>query len=114
MGHQNLAIVTVVISLSTLLISVALNDLGYSIEKYDESPGVHYESKGVPVVYNNAQRTTVYANLNKMDNETLMLRQYVHHVDILCQRTSIRNWTRRAHVSADARERLNQLTRTES
>ena len=33
-------IVNVLISLSALLNEVALNDLGYSTESYDESPGV--------------------------------------------------------------------------
>jgi hypothetical protein len=32
--------------------------------------------------------------------------------DIGCQTTVIRNWTARAQFSNDARERLNQLTRT--
>ena len=36
-------IASVIISLSALLNVAALNDLGYSIEKYDESPGVYYE-----------------------------------------------------------------------
>ena len=104
----------VIISLSVLLNVAALNDLGYSIEKYDESPGVYYESKGVAVLYNIAWRTTVYADLTKTDNETMVLKQYVNHVDVLCQNTVIRNWTGCAHFGNDARERLNQLTKTES
>jgi hypothetical protein len=92
----------------------ALNDLGYSIEKYDESPGVYYESKGTAVLYNVAWRTIVYVDLTKIDNETMILKQYVNHVDVLCQNTVIRNWTRCAHFGNDARERLNQLTKTEN
>ena len=38
----------------------------------------------VAIFYDNAWRTIVYVNLNKTDNETLLLRQYVHHVDMLC------------------------------
>ena len=114
MGHQTLATVMVIISLATLLNAVALNDLGYSIEPYNESPGIYYESKGVAVVYTNAWRTIVYVNLNKTDNETLMLRQYINHVDMLCQKTSIRNWTGCAHFDSDTRERLNQIIRTEN
>jgi hypothetical protein len=59
MRHQNLAIVMVTISLATLINAVALTDLGYSLEKYNDSPGIYYESKGVAVVYNNAWRTIV-------------------------------------------------------
>jgi hypothetical protein len=54
----------------------------------------------------------VHVNLNKTDNETLVLEQYVHRVDIVCQTTVIRKWTGRAQFSNDARKRLNQLTRT--
>jgi hypothetical protein len=53
----------------------------------------------------------VYVSLNKLDNETLALRQHVHHVDVLCQMTVIRNWTGCSHFGNDARERLNQLTK---
>jgi hypothetical protein len=77
---QHWAILTVIISLSALLSVTAVYERGYSIEKYDKSPGIYYESKGVAVLYNVKWRTVVYVNLNKIDNETLMLKQYVHHV----------------------------------
>ena len=112
MAILHLAIVNV-ISLSALLNVTALNDLGYSIERYDESPGIYYENKGVAVLNNTVWRTIVYVNLNKTDNETLALRQYVHHVDTLCQMTVIRNWTGCAHFGNDARERLDRLSKTE-
>jgi hypothetical protein len=41
MKTLRLAIVSVVVSLSALLSAAALNNLGYSIEKYDESTGVY-------------------------------------------------------------------------
>jgi hypothetical protein len=55
---------------SALLNVAALNDLGYSLERYDESPGVYYETKGVAVLYNIAGRAIVYVDLNKIENET--------------------------------------------
>ena len=64
-----MAIVSVVVSLSALLGVAALNNLGYSIEKYDESPGIYYESKGLAVLYNIEWKTVVYVNLNKIDSE---------------------------------------------
>jgi hypothetical protein len=100
--------------LSTFLNVAALNGLGYFIQKYDESPGIYYENKGVATLYNMAWRSIVYVNFIKIDNETLSLRQYVHHVDMLCQMTIIRNWTGCAHFRNDARRRLNQLTTTEN
>jgi len=101
-----------IISLSALLNVTALNDLGYSIERYDESQGIYYENKGVAILYNNAWRTILYVNLNKIHNKILALRQYVHYVDT-CQMTVIRNWTGCAHFGNDARERLDWLTKTE-
>jgi hypothetical protein len=83
MGILHLAIVNMIISLSTLLSATALRKLGYSVEKYDESPGIYYENKGVTLLYNIAWRTIVYVNLDKIDNETLMLKECVHHVEIL-------------------------------
>ena len=69
MAILRLAIVNAIIALSASLNVTALNDLGYSIEKYDESPGIYYENKGVAVLYNIAWRTIVYVNL------TLILRR---------------------------------------
>jgi hypothetical protein len=47
----------------------------------------------------------VYVDLNKIHNETL-IRQYVHHVEMLCQTTTIRNWTGCAHFGSDTILRL--------
>jgi hypothetical protein len=41
------------------------------------------------------------------------MKQYLHHIDVLCQTTSIRNWTGCFHFHNDAREKLAQLTLTE-
>ena len=49
--------------------------------------------KGTAVLYNIAWRTIVYVDLTKIDNETIVLKQYVNRVDVLCQNTVIRNWT---------------------
>jgi hypothetical protein len=100
--------------LSVLLSVAAFSDLGYTVERYNESPGIYYENKGTAVLYNVAWRTTVYVDLNKLDNETLTLRRYVNHVDLLCQMSIIRNWTGCAHFSDETRDRLGQLTRTEN
>jgi hypothetical protein len=90
----------------------ALNELGYTVERY-ESPGIYYENKGAEVMYNTFWRTVVYMDLSKLDKETLPLRLYIHHVEMLCQMSIIRNWTGCAHFSDDARSRFNQLTRAE-
>jgi hypothetical protein len=106
-------VITVVILTAVLESAAALSDLGYSIQKYDESPGLYYEHKGIAVLYNVEWKTIVYVDLNKVDNETLTLRQYVYHVEMLCQTSVIRNWTGCAHFSEDAKEKLAQLSKTE-
>jgi hypothetical protein len=68
MRAQSLVIVRVILSLSALLSVAALNELGYTVERYDESPGVYYFNKGVDVLYNMARRTVVYVDLSKLDN----------------------------------------------
>ena len=45
-GNPILGDCKVIMSLSTFLTVAALNDLGYSIENCDESPGIYYENKG--------------------------------------------------------------------
>jgi hypothetical protein len=54
MGAQLLVIERVMLSLSVLLRVAALNELGYTVERYDESPEIYYENKGVGVSYNMA------------------------------------------------------------
>jgi hypothetical protein len=51
----------------TLLTNVAsLSDLGYSIESYDESPGVYYENKGVANLYIVEWKPIAYVNLSRI------------------------------------------------
>jgi hypothetical protein len=69
-----LVIVKAILSLPALLSVAGLNELGYTVERYDEFPGLYYENKGVAVLYNTAWRTIVYMDLSKFDNETLTLR----------------------------------------
>jgi hypothetical protein len=106
-------IVGTLMLLSLLLNVSAMNDLGYTVQKYDTSSGIYYEHKGTAVLYNTVWKTVVYVDLSKFNNETITIRQYIHQVDMLCQMSVVRNWTGCAHFSGDARDSLNQLTRTE-
>ena len=74
---------------------------------------MYYEHKGIAVMYSVEWRTIVYVDLSKIDNDKLALRQYVHHIDVLCQMSIARNWTGCAHFGDDVRRRLDQLVRTE-
>ena len=74
---------------------------------------MYYENKGMAVLYSVEWKTIVYVDIGKLDNDTLPLRQYVHHIDMLCQMSIVRNWTGCAHFNDDVRHPLDQLTRTE-
>jgi len=113
MEPPKLMFVRTIVLLAAMLSATALSDLGYRIEKYDESPGVYYEHKGIAVMYNAEWRTIVYVDLSRIDNDTLALKQYVYHVDMLCQMSIVRNWTGCAHFGDDVRHRLDQLVKTE-
>ena len=113
MGVLQFAFVKVIIPLSTLLTVTAVNDFGYFVEKYDESPGIYSENGGVAVLCNNAWSTVFYVNLNRIANETVVLRKLVQHIYALCQMIVIRNWTGCAHFGRDARETIHHLTQNE-
>ena len=100
-----------IVLLTAMLSATALSDLGYRVEKYDESHCVYYEHKGIAVMCSVEWRTIVYVDLSKID-DTLALRHYVHHVDMLCQMSIVRNWTGCAHFGDDVRRQLDQLVRT--
>jgi hypothetical protein len=83
MRDEPLVIIGMTLSLSLVLSVAAVGDSGYTVEKYDESPGIYFENMGVAALYNTASRTVLYMDLRKLDNETLALRQYIHHVEML-------------------------------
>jgi hypothetical protein len=113
MGTQPLMVLGTWLLIAMMRV-LALNDLGYSVERYDESPGIYYEKCGVAVLYNTEWKTLVYVNLSSIDSEALSIRRYIHHEDMMCQLSVIRNWTACAHFGDEARAKLNELTRAES
>lgn len=112
MNNQRRLVVTV--ALAAAVVVTALSSSEYSIDSYDQSPGIYYESKGTAVLYNAVWKIIVFVNLNDVDKETMALKQYVHHVEMLCLNSVIRNWTGCAHFNDDASDRLGQITRAET
>jgi hypothetical protein len=51
------------------------SELGYILEKYDESPGIYFENKGQASLYNTEWRTVVYVNLQQTTNQSGALEQ---------------------------------------
>jgi hypothetical protein len=87
---------------------------GYSIDRYDESPGLYYELLGETVLYNSEWKTIVYVNLKETDSQTEQLDQYISHVNKLCTLNEIQNWTDCNHFSPLSRDRFRQLQETEN
>jgi hypothetical protein len=87
--------------------------LGYSLEKYDESPGLYYELLGEAVLYNTEWKTIVYVSLKESDSNTEQLGQYINFVNKLCKSTEAQDWTSCNHFSELSRNRFQQLKGTE-
>jgi hypothetical protein len=86
---------------------------GYSIDRYDESPGLYYELLGETALYNTEWKTIVYVNLRETDSQTEQLGQYINYVNKPCTLTEVQNWTDCNHFSALSRDRFRQLQETE-
>jgi hypothetical protein len=110
---QLAAVVKILLSVSVFLSAAVQNELGYTLERYDESPCVYYGSKGVANLYNVEWKTIVYVNLDKIHTEALALRRYLHHIDVLCHTKFVSNWAGCINYNNDAREKLYRLTETE-
>jgi hypothetical protein len=88
--------------------------LGYSIDKYEESPGIYYESLGDVTLFNTEWKTVVYLNLKDMSQESERVEQYIDHISKLCSATETRNWTDCNHFETIARDKLNQVKGSEN
>jgi hypothetical protein len=87
--------------------------LGYSVDKYDESPGLYYELLGEAMLYNTEWKTVVYVNLRQTDSETEQLGQYISYINKLCLATEVQNWTDCNHFSSLSNDRFKQVKGTE-
>jgi hypothetical protein len=85
----------------------------YTIEKYNESPGLYYELLGETALYNTKWKTIVYVDLKETDSQTEQLGQYINYVNKICHATEIQNWTDCNHFSSLSRDRFRQLQETE-
>jgi hypothetical protein len=68
-------------------------DFGYSVEKFEESPGLYYVDKGIVNLYSTTWKTIVYVDLNAKDLEVDALGMYINHVDRLRNVMEVKNWT---------------------
>jgi hypothetical protein len=92
----------------------AVGELGYTLESYDGSTGIYFESKGQVHLYNTEWQVIVYINLREISSQSNEIEQYIKHIDKLCQELVVQNWTNCYHSSDISRNKLQQVKRTEN
>jgi hypothetical protein len=92
----------------------ALGELGYTLEKYDESTGIYYENKGQVNLYNTEWQVVVYNDLKGISSQSNEVDQYIKHINKLCQEIAAQNWTDCYHFSEISKDKLQQVKRTEN
>jgi hypothetical protein len=75
------------------MIKAANGDSGYTMEVYQESPGVYFEHLGHVTLSHTSWTLVLYVPLYSIDNETFNLEQYVRYIERTCSRMAVRNWT---------------------
>ncbi|XP_023715320.1 uncharacterized protein LOC111868676 [Cryptotermes secundus] len=93
--------------------NASTEDLGYSVDRYDESPGIYYENLGEVNLFNAEWKTVVYLDVKDMDQKSDKIGEYTEHMRKLCLTTSIRNWTNCNRFENIARDRLSQIRGSE-
>jgi hypothetical protein len=94
--------------------TASTEEVGYSIDKYEESPGIYYENLGEVILFNTEWKTVVYLSLKNMDQESEKIEQYIEHINALCSKTETRNWTDCNHFETIARDKLRQIKGSEN
>ena len=80
-------------ALGLIWVMKSTGDWGYSMEKFEESPGLYYIDKGIVKLYTTVWKTIVYVDLNAEGLEVDTLGLYIDHVDRLCNTIEVKNWT---------------------
>jgi hypothetical protein len=69
------------------------DEIGYTLERYKESPGIYYENRGQASFYTTNWRTVVCVDLKETLNQSIVIEQYVQHINRLCQELAVKTWT---------------------
>ena len=80
-------------ALGLVWVMESTGDWGYSVERFEESPGLYYVDKGIVNLYTTVWKTIIYVDLNAEDLEVDALSLYIDHVDRLCNTIEVKNWT---------------------
>jgi hypothetical protein len=94
-------------------LATALEELGYTVDKYDDSTGIYYENKGQVNLYNTEWQVVVYHDLKGINIQSSEIDIYVKYINNLCRKLVIQNWTDCHHFPEISKEKLEQIKRTE-
>jgi hypothetical protein len=76
-------LVIILLGLGSVQESVpTLKELGYKLEKYDQSPGIYYENKGQVNLYNTEWQVVVYVDLKGISSQSEEIEQCIKNIFI--------------------------------
>jgi hypothetical protein len=85
---------------------------GYTMEVYQESPGVYFEHLGHVTLSHTSLTLVVYVPLSSIDSETFNLEQYVRYIEETCSKMIVRNWTACYHFGEIMAYKLRHIKTT--
>jgi len=95
-----------------VILKAAEGDPGYTMDVYQESPGVYFENLGHVTLSHTTWTIIVYVPLNAIDDEMSNLEQYAQYIDQTCARMIIRNWTACRHFGDIMAHKLRRIGTT--
>ena len=57
--------------------NASTEDLGYAVDRYDESPGIYYEHLGEVNLFNTEWKTVVYLDIKDTDQKSDKIGEYI-------------------------------------
>jgi hypothetical protein len=94
------------------MFNVANGGSGYTMEVYQESPGVYFGHVGHVTLSHTSWTLVVYVPLYSIDNETLNLERYVRYIEETCSKMVVRNWTACYHFGGIMDYKLQHIKTT--
>jgi hypothetical protein len=95
-----------------VMLRAAEGNAGYEMNVYRESPGVLFEDLRHATLSNTAWTIVVYVPIQTTDSKTSNLEQYVHYIDRVCSRMTVKNWTACSHFGDIMAHKLQQIRNT--
>ena len=95
-----------------VILKAAEGDPGYTMDVYQESPGVYFENLGHVTLSHTTWTIIVYVPLNTIDDEMSNLEQYAQYIDQTCARMIVRNWTACRHFGDIMTHKLRRIGTT--